>query len=43
MMEKMAIDNLRIRKLKDKIFKYLFFSCIIFCIVFLVLLLFGII
>ena len=28
MMEKMAIDNLRIRKLKDKIFKYLFFSCI---------------
>ena len=43
MMEKMAIDNLRIRKLKDKIFKYLFFSCIIFCIIFLVLLLFGII
>ena len=43
MMEKMAVDNLRIRKLKDKIFKYLFFSCIIFCIVFLVLLLFGII
>ena len=43
MMEKMAIDNLKIRKLKDKIFKYLFFSCIIFCIVFLVLLLFGII
>ena len=43
MMEKMAVDNLRIRKLKDKIFKYLFFSCIIFCIIFLVLLLFGII
>ena len=43
MMEKMAIDNLRIRKLKDKVFRYLFFSCIIFCIVFLVLLLFGII
>ena len=43
MMEKMAIDNLKIRKLKDKVFRYLFFSCIIFCIVFLVLLLFGII
>lgn len=42
MMEKMAFDNLKIRKLKDKIFKYLFFSCIVFCIVFLVLLLFGI-
>ena len=43
MMEKMTIDNLKIRKLKDKVFRYLFFSCIIFCIVFLVLLLFGII
>ena len=43
MMEKMAIDNLKIRKLKDKIFRYLFFSCIVFCIIFLVLLLAGII
>lgn len=43
MIEKMAIDNLRIRKLKDKVFRYLFLSCIIFCIIFLVLLLFGII
>jgi phosphate transport system permease protein len=43
MIEKMTIDNLKIRKLKDKVFKYLFLSCIVFCIVFLVLLLFGII
>lgn len=42
MIEKVGIDNLKIRKLKDKIFKYLFLSCIVFCLIFLVLLIFGI-
>lgn len=43
MTEKILIDNLKVRKLKDKVFRYLFLSCIIFCLIFLILLLFGII
>ncbi|MFZ1300089.1 MAG: phosphate ABC transporter permease PstA [Leptotrichiaceae bacterium] len=36
------VNNLKARKFKDKFFKYLFLSCIVFCLLFLLILLSGI-
>ncbi len=38
---KITVSNLAKRKLKDKVFKWIFFSSIVFCLVFLVFLLLG--
>ena len=35
------VNNLKARKLKDKIFKYVFFACIVFCLAFLGILVIG--
>lgn len=38
---KLEISNLQKRKLKDSIFKWIFFGCIAFCLTFLIFLIFG--
>ncbi len=38
---KIPIDNLKARKIKDKIFKYIFLACIVFCLAFLAILIIG--
>lgn len=35
------VNNLKARKLKDKVFKYVFFACIVFCLAFLGILVIG--
>ena len=42
-MENAFKNNLKTRNLKDKVFRYVFLGCVIFCLIFLVILLLGII
>ena len=42
-MEKIFKNNLKTRNLTDKVFRYVFLGCVVFCLIFLVILLLGII